>query len=159
MERALPAIVVAGRRCSRARRVRREPDLFGFRSSSRFDDARNRRRTSMKTLSVALGSAVMLAGSVSGALASLSTGDRLPAAAAQWSTVAPIRPNARGEPSCPANFVIRGKVCVSIFAGARAQYLGAGDRETAQPFINAHGQKQCPSNFVIRRRVCVSLYY
>ena len=112
----------------------------------------------MKTLSVALACA-MLAVLGSSAFARLSTGERKLTAEPQWSTVVPIRPNARGEPSCPSNFVIRSKVCVSIFAGTRAHYLSVGERPTARPTINRRGEMQCPSNFVLRRKLCISLYY
>jgi hypothetical protein len=38
-------------------------------------------------------------------------------ASAQYGDAVPIRPNYRGEPSCPSNYVIRGNACVSIYAG------------------------------------------
>lgn len=112
----------------------------------------------MNTLAAAVALAV-LAASAGSAFARLSTGDRPLASEPQWSTVVPIRPNARGEPSCPSGFVIRGKVCVSILAGRRALNYSAGDRETARPWINHRGQRQCPSNFILRRKLCISLYY
>jgi hypothetical protein len=101
----------------------------------------------------------MLAASVGSVSARLSTGDRPLAAEPQWNTVAPIRANVRGEPSCPSGFVIRGKVCVSVSADRRALHYSAGDRETARPWINHRGQLQCPSNFILRRKICISLYY
>lgn len=112
----------------------------------------------MKTLSVALACTV-LAVSISSAIAHLSTGDRPLAAELQWTTVVPIRPNAHGEPSCPSNFVIRGRVCVNIFADSRAHYFSAGDRQMVRPWINRRGEVQCPGNYVLRRKVCISLYY
>lgn len=112
----------------------------------------------MKTLSIAVACA-MLAASVNGASARLSTGDRSLTTEPQWSTIVPIRPDVRGEPSCPSNFVIRGKVCMSIFASPRALRYSAGDRETARPWINSRREVQCPSNFVLHRKTCISLYY
>jgi hypothetical protein len=112
----------------------------------------------MKVLSAAV-ALVVLAMSAGSAFAHLSTGERQLAAEPQWSTVAPIRPNAHGQPSCPSNFVIRGKVCISTFAGRGALNFSAGDRDTASPWINTRGKLQCPSNFVLRREMCVSLYY
>jgi hypothetical protein len=112
----------------------------------------------MNTLSAAVALAV-LAASVSSAFAGLSTGYKPLGTESQWSTVVPIRPNAGGEPSCPSNFVIRGKVCLSIFADRRALHYSAGDRETAHPRIDHRGQFQCPSNFVGYRKICISLYY
>ena len=112
----------------------------------------------MNALSVAV-ALVVVAASASSAFARLSTGYKPLGTELEWSTVVPIRPNAGGEPSCPSNFVIRGKVCLSIFADRRALHHGAGDRETAQPRINHRGQFQCPSNFIVYRRICISLYY
>jgi hypothetical protein len=112
----------------------------------------------MNALSAAVALAVLVA-SASSAFARLSTGYKLLGTDAQWSTVVPIRPNASGEPSCPSNFVIRGNVCLSIFADRRALRYSAGNRETAPARINHRGQIQCPSNFVVYRRTCISLYY
>lgn len=97
--------------------------------------------------------------------------------------VVPIRPNYRGEPSCPSNYVIRQGVCVSIYAGrggqggfeggyrreryrdsydasprrSRGDYEG-GRREGFRPILRPDGLLQCPSNYVIRGGLCVSLY-
>jgi hypothetical protein len=101
----------------------------------------------------------VLAASASGAFAGLSTGYKLHGMEQKWSTVVPIRPNASGEPSCPSNFVIRGKVCLSIFADRSALHYSVGDRETVLPRIIRRRQLQCPSNFIVYRRTCVSLYY
>jgi hypothetical protein len=38
-------------------------------------------------------------------------------ASAQYDAAVPIQRNYRGEPSCPANYEIRGNACVSILAG------------------------------------------
>lgn len=111
----------------------------------------------MNAVSVAV-ALVVLAASAGNALARLSTGYKPLGPELEWSTVVPIRPNAGGEPSCPSNFVIRGKVCLSIFADRRALNYSAGDREMALPRIN-RGQFQCPSNFIVYRKVCISLYY
>ena len=91
-------------------------------------------------------------------------------ALAQYGDAVPIRPNYRGEPSCPSNYVVRGNACVSIY-GRRGGYEGRGyrrDRDygyregygggTVQPQLNYRGEAQCPSNYVIRRGVCVSIY-
>jgi hypothetical protein len=122
------------------------------------DDEATLKEWPMKALSAAV-ALVVLAASAGSAFAHLSTGERQIAAEPEWNTVVPIRPNARGVPSCPSNFVIRGKVCVSTFAGRGALNFSAGDRDTASPWINGRGQLQCPSNFVLRRKLCVSLYY
>ena len=112
----------------------------------------------MNTLSAAV-ALTLLAISAGSAFASLSTGYKLLGTETEWSTVVPIRPNVRGEPSCPSNFVIRGKVCLSVLADRRALHYGAGDRDMVRPRIIRRGQLQCPSNFVVYRRTCVSLYY
>ena len=84
----------------------------------------------------------------------------------------PIRPNYRGEPSCPSNYVIQGGACVSIYAGRHGGYGDdgyrrgwrrgydsyAGDRRALPPRVNYRGELQCPSNYVIRGGACVSLY-
>jgi hypothetical protein len=116
----------------------------------------------MKTLIFAAVTSATLAGSAGGALA-------------QYGDVVPIRPNYRGEPSCPSNYVIRGNACVSIYAGRggyeggyrrdyydrprryRGDYDGGG-RGAVQPRLNYRGEWQCPSNYVIRGGLCVSLY-
>jgi hypothetical protein len=94
--------------------------------------------------------------------------------------VVPIRPNFRGEASCPSNYVIRGNACVSIYAGRgggydpgyqqrpqyrddRFRYEQRGDydhrgRHVVEPRVNRRGELQCPSNYVIRRGMCVSVY-
>jgi hypothetical protein len=38
-------------------------------------------------------------------------------ASAQFDTVIPLQRGDRGEPTCPANYEIRGNACVSILAG------------------------------------------
>jgi hypothetical protein len=91
-------------------------------------------------------------------------------ALAQYGDVVPIRPNYRGEPSCPSNYVVRGNACVSIY-GERGGYEGRGYRHNrdygyrdgygggaVQPRMNYRGEPQCPSNYIIRRGVCVSIY-
>ena len=114
----------------------------------------------MKTLMLAAVTCAALAGSVGGAFA-------------QYGDVVPIRPNWRGEPSCPSNYVIQGNVCVSIYAGRghhreyhgygkplryRGDYDGGG-RAAVQPRLNYRGEWQCPSNYVIRGNLCVSIYH
>jgi hypothetical protein len=112
----------------------------------------------MKTLSPAA-ALVVLAVSASSAFAGLSTGYKLFGTEQEWSTVVPIRPNASGKPSCPSNFVMRGKVCLSIFADRSALHYSVGDREMVRPRIIRRGQFQCPSNFIVYRKTCISLYY
>ena len=122
----------------------------------------------MKTLILAAVASAALAGSVGAAIA-------------QYGNVVPIRPNYRGEPSCPSNYVIRGNACVSIYAGYgshEGRYRGerreyhdgydrprryrdhydGGGRAAVQPRLNYRGEWQCPSNYVIRGGLCVSLY-
>jgi hypothetical protein len=101
----------------------------------------------------------LLAASVSSASAGLSTGYKLVGVDSQWSTVVPIRPDVSGKPSCPGNFVMRGKVCLSILADRRALHFSAGNRETARPLTIHRGRIYCPSNFIAYRKVCTSLYY
>jgi hypothetical protein len=102
----------------------------------------------MKSLMIAVAAAATLVVSVGSAFA-------------QYGPSVPIRPNWRGEPSCPSNYVIRGGACVSIYAGRgygyRDSYAGYG-RRAVQPRINYRGELQCPSNYVIRGGACVSLY-
>jgi hypothetical protein len=86
-------------------------------------------------------------------------------ASAQYGDVVPIRPNYRGEASCPSNYVIQGGACVSIYAGRRGgfregynEYRGAGRRGAERPVLRPDGLLQCRSNYVIRNGLCVSLY-
>src|SRR5690349_10690431 len=80
---------------------------------------------------------------------------------AQYGDAVPIRPNYRGEPSCPSNYVIQGGACVSIYSGRRGfregynQYRGYGGRGVTSPRMRWDGQLQCPSNYVIRNGACV----
>ena len=101
----------------------------------------------------------VLAASTGSAFAGLSTGYKLVGVDSQWSTVVPIRPDVSGNPSCPSNFVMRGKVCLSILADRRALRFSAGNRETARPLNIHRGRIHCPSNFIAYRKVCTSLYY
>ena len=108
----------------------------------------------LKTLSIVLVASAAIAATAAFALAQ---------------DVVPIRPNYRGEASCPSNYVIRGNACVSIYAGreryeGRDRYEGRyreryrGRKDTVEPRINYRGQLQCPSNYVIRGGTCVSIY-
>ena len=83
---------------------------------------------------------------------------------AQYGDVVPIRPNYRGEASCPSNYVIRSGACVSIYArrgGFREgynEYRGDPARGAHRPVLRPDGLLQCQSNYVIRNGICVSLY-
>jgi hypothetical protein len=107
------------------------------------------------------------------AVASAALAASVGSAMAQYGDAVPIRPNYRGEPSCPSNYVIRGGQCVSIYAGRggyggreyyddrprryRGDYYGGGGG-AVQPRVNYRGELQCPSNYVIRGGMCVSIY-
>lgn len=91
---------------------------------------------------------------------------------AQYGDTVPIRPNYRGEPSCPSNYVIRGNVCVSIYAGRGYEYgyprhrrysddydePRPRGRAATRPWVNPRGELQCPSNYILRGGLCVSVY-
>jgi len=128
----------------------------------------------VKTLAIATVASAVLAASVG-------------SASAQYGDTVPITRNWRGELACPSNYVIRGGVCVSIYAGGGGYpdrgYGGGGygrernrdygyrnydyddgprryrdGRGVVEPRLNYRGELQCPSNFVIRNGVCVSIY-
>ena len=105
----------------------------------------------MKALIVAAVATAAIAGSAGVALA-------------QYGDAVPIRPNWRGEASCPSNYVIRGGACVSIYAGRGGfregynEYRDDPRRSAHRPMLRPDGQLQCQSNYVIRNGMCVSLY-
>jgi hypothetical protein len=82
----------------------------------------------------------------------------------------PIVRNYLGQLACPSNYVIRGNLCVSIYAGRRrgyddGDYRGSYDGgyrrgpAVTRPWINNRGQLQCPSNYVLDdANNCVSIY-
>jgi hypothetical protein len=114
-------------------------------------DFRFDKETVMKTLIVAAVAAAAIASSAGVAFA-------------QYGDAVPIRPNYRGEPSCPSNYVIQGGACVSIYSGRRGfregynEYRGHGGRGAHRPVMRPDGLLQCQSNYVIRNGMCVSLY-
>jgi hypothetical protein len=107
---------------------------------------------------------------ITAALAAVALASTADVVSAQYGDIVPIRPNYRGEASCPSNYVIRDGVCVSIYAGRgydsgyrryRHRYSDDDDapRATARPWINRRGELQCPSNYVLQGdRLCVSIY-
>ena len=86
-------------------------------------------------------------------------------AVAQYGDIVPIRPNYRGQPSCPSNYVIQDNYCISIYSpGFRGDYGGSlpqrrGYGPVVQPWVNRRGQLQCPSDYVLDGAGnCVSIY-
>lgn len=82
-------------------------------------------------------------------------------ASAQYGDVVPIQRNYLGQLACPSNYVIRGNVCVSIYAGGGGYGGGYERRRPAvvRPVVNPYGQLQCPSDYVLDyNNNCVSIY-
>lgn len=69
---------------------------------------------------------------------------------------APISFNYRGEPVCPSNYIVRGNVCVNLYAGQAQPRARQAMPETAPIQRNYRGELACPSNYVIRGNACVS---
>lgn len=84
-------------------------------------------------------------------------------ASAQYGDVVPIQRNYLGQLACPSNYVIRGNVCVSIYAGGGRYNEGGGYGRrrgaVVRPVVNPYGQLQCPGNYVLDyNNNCVSIY-
>lgn len=86
-------------------------------------------------------------------------------AIAQYGEIVPIRPNYRGQPACPSNYVIQDNYCISIYSPRfRGDYGGSlprprGYGPVAEPWVNPYGALQCPSDYVLNRAGnCVSIY-
>lgn len=87
------------------------------------------------------------------------------AAMAQYGEIVPIRPNYRGQPACPSNYVIQDNYCISIYSPRFRGYYGGslparrGYGPVVQPWVNPYGALQCPSDYVLDAAGnCVSIY-
>lgn len=86
-------------------------------------------------------------------------------AVAQYGEIVPIRPNYRGQPACPTDYVIQDNYCISIYSRRfRGDYGGSlprprGYGPVVEPWVNPYGQLQCPTDYVLDRAGnCVSIY-